>query len=97
MAITAERITVGAAAVALNPVDTGPSGTGLVVQAIGTAGTHDVALGASDVAAGTGFRLPATDGNTFLPLHVRLSAGEQLFAIRAGAADGTVHVLRTGG
>lgn len=93
MALTAERVTVGAAPVALNPADAGPSGTGLLIRAAGTGGTNDVSLGASDVAAGTGFLLVA--GSVAVP--VALGAGEQLYAIRAGGADGTVHVIRTGG
>lgn len=93
MAVTAERITVSSTALALNPADAGPSGTGLLIRAAGTGGTNDVSLGAADVAAATGYLLVA--GTAAVP--VTLGAGEQLYAIRTGAADGTVHVIRTGG
>lgn len=93
MAVSAARITVSTTAVALNGADTGPSGTGLLIKATGTGGTNDVELGDSTLTAGTGFLLPAGSA----AIQVQLGAGEQLYAIRAGAQDGTVHVIRTGG
>jgi hypothetical protein len=93
MAVSAARITVSTTAVALNGADTGPSGTGLLIKAVGTANTNDVDLGDATVTAGTGFLLPAGSA----PIQVTLSAGEQLYAIRSGASDGTVHVIRTAG
>ena len=93
MAVTAARITVSSTAVALNGPDTGPSGTGLLIKAAGTGGTNDVELGDATVTAGTGFLLPAGSA----PIQINLTGGEQLYAIRSGAADGTVHVIRTAG
>jgi hypothetical protein len=93
MALTAERVTVSTVAVALNGADTGPSGGGLLVRAVGTGGTNDADLGASTVTAGTGFLLVAGGS----AVQVNLAAGEQLYAIRTGGADATLHVIRTGG
>lgn len=93
MALTAARVVASTVAVALNGADTGASGTGLLVKAVGTGGTNDADLGDATVAAGAGFLLVAGGPAIWIPL----SAGEVLYAIRTGAADATIHVIRTGG
>ena len=91
MALTAERVVVSTTAVALNAAETDSvSGGRLIVK--NTHATDVLVLGASTVAAGTGFALAA--GAT---LDSPLGAGEQLYAIRGAAADITAHVLRLGG
>lgn len=89
MALTADRVTVSTTAVALNGADTGVSGASVTVK--NTHATDALILGASDVAAGTGFSLAAG-----VTLTVALTAGEQIYAIRGASADITAHVLRTG-
>jgi hypothetical protein len=93
MAATATRVTVSTVAVALNGADTGPSGTGLLIRAGGVGGTNDVCIGDSGVTNATGYLLAAATN----PIWVSLGAGEVLYAVRAGGADGTLHVIATGG
>lgn len=89
MAVTSEQVTVSTTAVALN-TETGPvAGTRMIVT--NKHATDAVALGPTGVTSGTGFRLAAGVTTT-----VELSVGEQLFAIRTGASDATVDVLRSG-
>ncbi|MEU4590003.1 hypothetical protein [Micromonospora aurantiaca (nom. illeg.)] len=90
MAVSAAQVVVSSTATALN-TDTGPvSGGRLIVK--NTHATDALVLGDASVAAGTGFALAAG-----LTLEIRLSAGEQVYAIRGGSADITAHVLRVGG
>lgn len=91
MAVTSSQaVAVSTTAVALNAAETDTiSGSKLIVK--NTHATTAVALGASDVTASTGFQLAV--GAT---VTVELAGGERLHAIRVGAADGTVDVLRTG-
>lgn len=84
MAVTAERVTVGATAVALNTASTG--GMTLVVKNVG--GTNAADLGPSGVGDGAGFLL-AVD----VSVTVELDAGDVLFAISAAGTD--LAVLRT--
>lgn len=91
MAVSAERITVSTAAVALNPAETDSvAGGRLIVK--NTHATDALVLGDSSVAAGTGFALAA--GGT---LDVALPSGERVYAIRGATNDITAHVLRLGG
>lgn len=88
MAVSADRVTAGAAAVALNgPESDSVSGCRLVVR---NGSAVEAALGPAGVAAATGFRLAV--GAT---LDVTLTAGEQLFAIRV-TTDAVLDVIRTG-
>ncbi|MDG4796207.1 hypothetical protein [Micromonospora sp. WMMD1082] len=90
MAVSAAQVVVSSSAVALN-VDTGTvSGGRLVVK--NTHATDALVLGDASVTAGAGFALAA--GQT---LDLKLSAGEQVYAIRGASADITAHVLRLGG
>lgn len=90
MAVTSAQVTVSTSAVALSAAETDTvSGATLIVK--NTDATNGAAIGATGVAAGTGFRLPAGAQVT-----VPLQAGDQLFAIRTGAADVVVDVLRIG-
>jgi len=94
MAVSSGQVVVSTTAVALNTdVDT-VGGTVLFVR--NSDATNGVALGGSGVTAGTGFRVPgaAAPGITVGP--IVLASSEQLFAIRTGAADVTVDVLRLG-
>jgi len=86
MAVTHARVTVSTAAVALNTVDT--LGRVLTIKNIDATNAAD--LGTSTVTAGTGFSLAA--GAT---VQVPLSAEEVLFAIRSGAADVVLTVLKS--
>lgn len=90
MAVTSDRITVTAAAVALNAAETDVvSGSRLCVT--NRHATESVDLGPAAVAAGAGYELrPAQT------LQIDVPRGEQLFAIRSGVADVPVHVLRVG-
>ena len=91
MAVTSEQVTVSTSAIALNAAETDTvGGTTLFVR--NTDATNGVALGASGVAAGTGYRVAA--GVTVGP--IVLSNGEQLYAIRTGGANVVVDVLRLG-
>ncbi len=74
-------------AVALNTAT--PAGTTLVVR--NNDATNTASLGAAGVTAGAGFQL-AVGATVTIPL----AAGEQLFAIRDGAADVVLSVIRTG-
>lgn len=86
MAVSAQRITVSTTAVALNTIDTG--GTRLVVK--NTDATNGADLGASTVAAGSGF--PLAPGVT---VTTPVDSGEVLYAIRSAGADVVLAVLRT--
>lgn len=86
MAVSAARVTVSTAAVALNTANGG--GRTLTVKNIDA--TNGADLGASTVTAGAGFALAA--GAT---VQVELEADEVLYAIRSGAADVVLAVLRT--
>lgn len=91
MAVSAAQLTVGATAVALNPVESGVAGGRLYVKNSGEAGTGvDLVLGPSDVTSSTGFALAA--GET---LELPYSYGERVYAVSAGA-DIVAHVLRLG-
>jgi len=85
MAVSAQRITVSTSAVALNTA--GVAGQTLTLK---NTSANAADLGASTVAATTGFDLAA--GAT---VSVVLAAGEVLFAIRSAAADATIAVLRS--
>lgn len=90
MALNSEQVTVSTVAIALTAAETDTiSGASVIVR--NTDATNGVALGNGAVAAGTGYRLLAGASVT-----VALRAGEQLYAIRTGAADVVVDVLRTG-
>lgn len=89
MAVTAERVTVSTEAVALNPAEAGAAGATLIVK--NSHASDALVLGASDVAAGTGYSLAA--GAT---LTVTLGYGDRLYGVRGAAADITAHVLRVG-
>jgi len=85
MAVSAARQTVGVSAVALNTAST--SGIDLIIH---NASANDADLGPVGVAAGSGFLLKA---NT--TVSVRLDPGDVLYAVRTGAADAVLAVLRT--
>ena len=86
MPVTAARVTASTAAVALNTA----SPTGQVVLTIkNTDATNAVDLGPSTVTAGTGFSLPGGSTAT-----VTVNPGDVLYAIRSGAADAVLAVLR---
>lgn len=91
MAVTSAQVTVGTSATALTSAETDVVG-GTKVYVRNTDATNGAALGGSGVTTGTGFRVGAT--TTVGPLE--LSAGEQLYAIRTGAADVVLDVLRLG-
>jgi hypothetical protein len=86
VALTVQRITASTTAVALNP---GGTAGGRLYVTNTSANAAD--LGPSTVTAGTGYPLAANASASF-----QLGAGEQLYAIRTGAADATLAVLRTG-
>ncbi len=90
MAVSAARVTVGTSAVALNAPSV--SGQTLVVKNLD--GTNGADLGGSGVTAGAGFSLPGSA--TPVAVTISVAAGEQVFAIRSGAADVVLSVLRTG-
>jgi len=89
MAITAARVTVSVAAVALNAAETDTVAGSVLILKNTSANAAD--LGPSGVAAGAGFDLAA--GAT---LSLQLPPGEILYAIRTAAADATITVLRVG-
>jgi len=86
MAISAQRVTAGVAAVALNTASTG--GQTLLIK--NTDATNGADLGASDVAAGGGFALAAATTVT-----VSIKPGDVLYAIRSAGSDVSLAVLRT--
>lgn len=93
MAATSGQFTVSTSAVALTTTETDTvGGVVLFVRNANAATADTVALGGSGVTAGTGFLLPG--GGIVGPFE--LPTGDQLFAIRATAADVAVHVLRLG-
>lgn len=89
MAITAARVTVSAAAVALNAAETDVVGGCVLVLKNTSANAAD--LGPAGVTAAAGFDLAA--GATQV---VTLPPGEILFAIRSGGVDAVIAVLRIG-
>lgn len=90
MAVAAARVVVSSSPVALNAVETDTvSGSKMWIK---NTSANACDLGPSGVTAGGGFDLAA--GATFGPLE--LSSGELLFAIRSGASDATVSIIRTG-
>jgi hypothetical protein len=90
VAVTAARVTVSTTAVALIPAEADTaSGTTVTLQ--NQDATNTVSLGPSGVTAGNGYRL-----QTGAVLTLKVPAGEQIFAIRDGAADVVVSVLRLG-
>lgn len=90
MAVASARVTVSSAAVALNAAETDTvSGCKMWLK---NTSANACDLGASGVTAGAGFDLAA--GATVGPFE--LAAGELLYAIRTGASDATVAVIRTG-
>lgn len=86
MAVTAARFTVSTSAVALNTA--GVAGGWLEVK---NTSANAADLGPSSVTAGAGYDLAAGAS-----ADVFLAAGEVLYAIRSGAVDATLAVLRTG-
>jgi hypothetical protein len=84
MAITAARVTASTSAVALNSASGG--GERMVITNTSANGAD---LGPSTVTAGTGFSLPANAS-----VSVELDPGDVLYAIRSGASDATLAVLR---
>ena len=82
MAVSAARVTVGAAAVALNTAS--PSGMTLTI----TNGAQLISVGPAGVTTANGFDIAANAERT-----IELDAGDVLFAVSAGSSD--VQVLRT--
>lgn len=90
MAITTAQVVCGATEADLNAAETDTvSGSTLILR--NSHATDAVAIGATGVAAGTGYQLAA--GGT---LTISLPPGERLYGIRSGINDITVHVLRLG-
>lgn len=85
MAVSAERVTVGTSAVALNTAST--AGLTLVIKNVGATFAAD--LGPSAVTSGAGFDVPV--GAT---VTVEVDAGDVLFAISSSTGT-TLAVLRT--
>jgi hypothetical protein len=89
MAVVGARVTVSTAVVALNAADSdNVSGSVLLIS---NTSANGVDLGSSSVAAGAGYSLPANATVT-----VPLVAGELIYAIRSGASDAVLSVLRLG-
>lgn len=86
MAVSHQRFTVSTTPVALNTASTG--GQKLTIKNIDA--TNAVDLGKSDVAAGAGFPLAATQTVT-----LEVQPQDVLFAIRSAAADVVLAVVRT--
>jgi len=84
--VSAQRVTVSSAAVALNTAST--AGQQLTIR--NTDATNAADLGGSDVVADEGFPLAADAQVT-----VDLAPGDVLYAIRATANDVVLAVLRT--
>lgn len=82
MAVTAEQVSVGTTAVALNAAAN--TGLSLVLRA----GTTGVFVGPSGVTTTNGLEL-----SSGTPLAIDLDPGDVLYAVHASSA--TVHVLRT--
>lgn len=84
---SADRVTVGVAVVQLNI----PGGTGGVVLTVKNLdATNAVDLGGSDVAAGLGFALRPDES-----VVVHVDSREGLYAVRSGAADAQLAILRS--
>lgn len=84
MSVTTARVTVSTTAVALNPAD--EQGALLIVK---NTSANAADLGPAAVTAAAGFDLAA--GAT---VTIQLDAGDVLYAIRSGASDATIAVLR---
>lgn len=87
MAFTSQRVTVSTSAIALNTATSG----GQTLTLTNQDATNTVSLGPSGVTAGAGYRL-----GTNATVQIKLQPGEVVFAIRDGAADVIVSVLRQG-
>jgi hypothetical protein len=89
MAVVGARVTVSTSVVALNAADSdNVSGSVLLISNTSANGAD---LGSNTVAAGAGYSLPANATAT-----VPLVAGELIYAIRSGASDAVLSVLRLG-
>lgn len=89
MAVTAERVSVGDTATALNAAESdNVSGSSLVLF---HNGSTNVDVGGSGVTSGGGFQLAPGD-----TLSAEIPGGEQLFAISASTETNEIHVLRSG-
>ncbi len=86
MAVSAARVTASTVAVALNTAST--SGVTLTIR--NTDATNAADLGGSGVTAGQGMPLAAG-----AMLSLQLQPGDVLYAIRSGAADVVLAVVRT--
>lgn len=86
MAVTHQRIVVSTTAVSLNT----PTPGGVRLYIANTTG-NAADLGSSTVTAAGGYSLGAN-----ATVSIELSGGEQLFAIRSGATDTTLSVVRSG-
>lgn len=84
MAVTAARVTASTSAVALNIAV--PSGERLIVT---NTSANAADLGPSTVTAGTGYSLAGNASVT-----VELDPGDVLYAVRSGASDATLAILR---
>jgi hypothetical protein len=86
MTTSHQRITVSTVPIALNTA--GTSGGTLYIRCE----TNGVDIGGSTVAAGQGLPIAAAAA---LPWPIELGPGDVLFAIRSGATDAVVSVVRT--
>ena len=86
MAVSHARITVSTSPVALNPG--GTSGGRLYIR---NESANACDIGGLTVAAGAGMSLAA---NTSLPFPLEIGAGDQVYAIRSGASDAVLSVVR---
>jgi hypothetical protein len=89
MAITAQRFTVSTTATALNVAES-DTVSGARLHIVNTS-ANAADLGPSTVTANSGYSLAASAA-----VVVELGAGDQLYAIRSGASDATLAVLRVG-
>lgn len=85
MAVTAARITASTSAVALNTAD-GLTPTPMFIT---NTSANAADLGPSSVTAGNGYSLAASAS-----LYVTLDPNDVLYAIRSGASDAVISVLR---
>lgn len=85
MAVTAARVTASTTAVALNTAAGG--GERLLVT---NTSANAADLGPAGVTAGAGFSLAAS-----ATVSLELDPGDVVYAIRSGASDATLAVLRT--
>ena len=85
MAISAQRITASTSAVALNSAST--AGVTLVIT---NTSANAADLGPSSVTAGAGYSLAGNASVT-----VKVQPNDVLYAIRSGASDATLAIIRT--